>query len=670
MSYPPPGTPGSLPPKPGAWLRRFIPWAAAILLSVYLGLAGGGYDIVVRSELGLIVWWVILLGVLVGLLPRQRSPRAGWIAAALLAGFLVWTWLGLSWTGSHELTLDEVARVSTYLGVFVLAVAAAGLSTARPLLNGLGCGIALVSGLAVLSKLAPGLFPADTARSFYVTARLSYPFDYADGVGEYAALGIPLLLFIATSGRTLIGRAAAAGALQILLLCLAMTVSRGGVLAAAVGIAAFYALIPNRTPRLPTLAISGAGIAVLMVALLHRSALRDSVAAAPAGQRHSMLVIVCLVLLVIAATQAASDVLTSRISRPAWMVVSRRRASAIAAAIALALVVVIVVAVASGAVGRAWSSFKLWSPAVHSNQYFRLLSLAGSHRYQYWQVAWHAFTSSVLHGIGPGTFRFYWDQHTAFSEYVLNAHSLWFETLAETGLVGWALLAGFFGYVVIGGVARSLRLSVGTERRTVVATATAGVVAFCAAASFDWVWQIGVVPMVALVLAAITVVPEDVAITPVPEEVAETAAEQPAASGPRAYSGPSARVRRGALAGAALLAMALITIPLASTVALRRSQSDAAHGRLIAALAAADTARAIEPGAASPYLQRALLLEQENQLAAAAVSISAAIAREPANYALWLTASRIATERDRPREATADYAEAARLYPTSPLFSG
>ena len=54
---------------------RALTWGAAVLLSVYLGLSGGGYDIVVRSEVGLIVWWFVLLGVLVGVLPAWANPR-------------------------------------------------------------------------------------------------------------------------------------------------------------------------------------------------------------------------------------------------------------------------------------------------------------------------------------------------------------------------------------------------------------------------------------------------------------------------------------------------------------------------------------------------------------------------------------------------------------------
>jgi len=638
-----------------SFARRGVTWALAVLLSVYLALSGGGYDIVVRSEIGLIVWWLVVLGVLVGVLPAARIPRAGWIATALLGGFLVWTWIGLTWTSSHELTLDEVGRLSTYLGVFVLGLCALSAETARPLVNGLGCGIVIVSGLAILSKLTPGLFPVNTARSFYATPRLAYPFDYSDGVGEYAALGIPLVLYMATSARTLLGRALATGALEVVLLCLAMTVSRGGILAACVGVVVFIALSPNRFARLPTLGVAGVGIVLLMVALLHRPELRDSLTVAPAAERHSMLLILCVVVAGCAAAQALALILMRRFPRPSWLHVSRRGAQWVTAGIVLLALLVVVVGFAAGTVSHLWNEFKLWQPAQQSNQYFRLLSLAGSHRYQYWQIAWSAFESSPFHGIGPGTFHYYWFQHTTHSEYILNAHSLWFETLAETGIVGWLLLVGFFAVILVGGAVRALRAADG--QRALIATTTSGVAAFCAAASFDWVWQIGVVPMVMLLLASAGLMTESQPVG------------QPAVSGPLA-SRALGRVLRPKLliALAAILAMVVIAIPLASTVAVRNSQAAVHRGQLRQALADAHTGQAIEPGASSPYLQEALVLEQGNNIKAASAAIAAALARQPTDYLLWLIASRIATESDQPGRAVADFRRARALYPTSTEF--
>ena len=37
---------------------------------LYLAIDGGGYDIVVRSQVGVVVWWVVLIGAASGLCPR------------------------------------------------------------------------------------------------------------------------------------------------------------------------------------------------------------------------------------------------------------------------------------------------------------------------------------------------------------------------------------------------------------------------------------------------------------------------------------------------------------------------------------------------------------------------------------------------------------------------
>jgi hypothetical protein len=160
-----------------------------------------------------------------------------------------------------------------------------------------------------------------------------------------------------------------------------MTVSRGGILAAGAGILAFYALMPNRIQRLPTLAISAAGITVLLVSLLHRAALRDSIGAAPGAQRHSMLLLLIVVLVATAALQLAVEISARRLTLPTWLNLSRSQARGITAVILAAVVALVLIVVTTGTLGRMWSSFKVWSPTVHTDQYFRLLSLGGSHRY-------------------------------------------------------------------------------------------------------------------------------------------------------------------------------------------------------------------------------------------------------------------------------------------------
>ena len=624
-----------------AWLLGFAP-------IVYLGLSGGGYDIVARSEVGVVMWWIVLLGVLIGVLPRAGMRGPAWIAPMLLGGFFAWTWIAASWSQSEEQTLAEAARVATYLGVLVLGFCLLGRRTVRPLLYGLACAVTLVSGLAVLSRLVPGLFPANTAARFYATSRLSYPFDYSDGVGEFAALGLPLLLFVATEARTFAGRVLGAAGLPVVVLCLALTVSRGGILAAAVGLIFFIALMPDRIPRLATALTVAVGVLVLMVALFDRAGVRNVlVGQAPAAQRHSMLIVLAVTCVGVALVQAGITLVVRRGTRPRTLVVSRRGAQAITGLIAAVVVAVVIVGIAAGTVHHLWTEFKQPNPPAAGNSYFRLLSIAGSHRYQYWQAAIAAFHTHPWKGIGPGTFQFYWSQHNSLSEFVRNAHSLFIETLAEAGVIGLALIGGLFAFVLIAGSGRALNGN--PERRPAVATAVAGVAAFCAAAAFDWVWQIGVIPFIALLLVAVA--------------VGEHGERVPARGARQLFS-------RLVPAAAVIPALWAIVVPLSATVAVRSSQTAASRGQVRTALSDAATAQRLEPGAASSRLQRALVLEQIDDITGASEAIAQAEAREPTNWRIWLVASRIATENDQPAVALADYRRARSLNPTSSIFAG
>ena len=294
------------------WLIGFVPVS-------YLALSGGGFDLVTRSEVGILIWWALLLGAIVGVVPRTRWTWAGWTAAALLTGFFAWTWIATGWTQSEERTLIELARLATYLGVLVLGLCLVTRANVSSLLNGLACAVLLVSGLAVLSRIEPSWFSPLPAQSVYATPRLAYPFDYADGVGEFAALGLPLLLFVATGARTRIGRSLAAAGLPVVALCVALTVSRGGILACAVGMVAFFALVPDRLPRLATAAVAAVATAIPLAALLQHPGERAALLLhASAGERHKVLAVI-----LVACAGAASCSSRSR----SWFATAYVRAS-------------------------------------------------------------------------------------------------------------------------------------------------------------------------------------------------------------------------------------------------------------------------------------------------------------------------------------------------------
>ncbi|MGN6170578.1 MAG: O-antigen ligase family protein, partial [Solirubrobacteraceae bacterium] len=412
------------------WLIGFVPVS-------YLALSGGGFDLVTRSEVGILIWWGLLLGAIVGVVPRTRWTWAGWTAVALLTGFFAWTWIATGWTQSEERTLIEVARLASYLGVLVLGLCLVTRANVASLLNGLACAVLLVSGLAVLSRIQPSWFPPPPAQSLYPTVRLAYPFDYPDGVGEFAALGLPLLLFTATSARTRVGRSLAAAGLPVVALCVTLTVSRGGLLACAVGLVAFFALAPDRLPRLATAVVAAAATAIPVLTLLQHPGERAALLQhASASERHKVLAVVLLACAGTAVLQLAITLVVRHGVRPRFLRFSRGQALTVTAVLVAAVAAVVVAGAVTGVERHVWEEFKRPNPPVSGNIMARLLSVAGSHRYQYWQAAIHAFDAHPWKGIGPGTFRFYWAQHNSLSEYTQNAHSLYIETLSETGVVG------------------------------------------------------------------------------------------------------------------------------------------------------------------------------------------------------------------------------------------
>jgi hypothetical protein len=640
----------------GAWTLGFAP-------VLYLALRGGGYDVTVYSEVGLAAWWIVLLGVLAGILPLGQIGRLGWACLALLAAFALWTAIATGWSGSAERTVTELGRLATYLGFLVLGVFVVRRDTVRQLVTGVGVAFGVVSLLGVLSRLYPGAFPTDQVGVFFGhTSRLSYPLNYASGTGNFLAIGIPLLLLIATRARTIAGQALGAAAVPVAVLGLVLSASRGGVLTAIVAIAAFYALSPDRLPKLATGLAAAGGSAILIAGLLHRSAVRNGLSTPLAvSQRHQLTALVVVTCVGVALVQAAIGLAARYAVRPPALRIGRRRAGWLSAT---AVAIVLVVGIATGVPGKLnhqWNVFKETSVTgvVSGNPQARLGTLSGSHRYQYWQTAVKAYQSKPLTGIGPGTFQFYWAQHGSIYEYIRNAHSLYLETLAETGLVGFALVLALLAALLVAGIVRTLRAP--PLARASLAAATASLVGFYAASGYDWMWQLPAAPVAVLLLGAAILAYRTVPATR--SSHAEALPSSSASAAPARLHWSRGWAVRGVLAALAVAAMVAIALPLGTTSAVRASQADARAGHLKAALDDAATAQGLEPYAATPRLQRALVLERLGDLAGARGAIAQAVAREPDNWQLWLVRARIEAESGNALAAVRDYRRAHALNP-------
>ena len=184
------------------------PWLLGFALTVFLGLSGGGFDPLVSGQAGIAIWWLLLLAVLAGALPRRRPGKLALCALGLLAAFALWTALSLRWTESTEKTAADFAQWRRSSGSSP-SRCSRGQGGARQTIGAVGAGIVVVAIVALLSRLHPAWFPSDRTGRFLETGRerLSYPLDYWNGLAALIAIGLPLVLQIAGDAKLLAVRA-------------------------------------------------------------------------------------------------------------------------------------------------------------------------------------------------------------------------------------------------------------------------------------------------------------------------------------------------------------------------------------------------------------------------------------------------------------------------------
>jgi hypothetical protein len=179
---------------------------------------------------------------------------------------------------------------------------------------------------------------------------------------------------------------------------------------------------------------------------------------------------------------AAVALAPPRVPRPVLLVI----ATAVVALLAIALVRV-------GGPAGAYHEFSHTAPTVKANKNRRLFSLSGSSRAQYWHVAWKDAEAHPWVGSGAGSFQRRWLRFRLAALPVLDAHSLFLETLAEVGLIGLVLLAGLLGLPLLAAFrARGDPLA---------APALAGYVAYLVHAAQDWDWELPAVTLAGLACA-------------------------------------------------------------------------------------------------------------------------------------------------------------------------
>ena len=173
----------------------------------------------------------------------------------------------------------------------------------------------VVCGYALLTKVFPGSLNAgDTL------GRLRAPFDYWNATGLMAALGLPACLWAGArprAGRTL--RALSVPAIAVLLTVMMLSYSRGALIAAAVGLACWFALVPLRLRATLLLGLGAlGGVIATAWALGHHAITHEGASlAARTSAGHEFGVVLLVVVAVMALAGLGAALALDRTALPA-----------------------------------------------------------------------------------------------------------------------------------------------------------------------------------------------------------------------------------------------------------------------------------------------------------------------------------------------------------------
>ncbi len=593
----------------------------------------GAYDIVVRQQVGVVIWWILALAVLAGLLPRTRPSLPGLVLLGGLAALGGWSALSLTWTSDAERTLTEVARIAMHLGVLLLLGVALGRDTWLPALAGASVAAVALVGYALGSRLAPDLLGEDIVAQAFDTSRLSRPLGYWNAVGAWAGMTSMLCLAWSAHARSGLIRGAALAAVPVAIATAYLTYSRASLVGTAIGLAVLLACSRNRFTLAAHVATAAVGGYFVVRVVRGAPELANATGEAGAGDVLRSLVLAAAGLFIVGWGTRRLGLDRVRLGRTA------ARSAFAVAAVAVAGAGIFAVATWGD---TAWDQFRDPTNVVSDDPAERLRTLNGS-RYLLWSAAWEATQDAPLQGSGAGTFEYTWNPRANSTEFVRDAHSFYVEVTSELGFPGLALtLLWLIG--IVWTLARAILRSATPSERGALAGAAAAVAAFFVGAGVDWLWESTAVAVLALVLTGCAL-----AATGTP-------------------TGSLSWAPRVGLAGVALL-LCLAQLPgLVSTSEIRASQQAFAAGSLDDARLHARDAVETQPWAASPFVQRALVSEALGDLDSARADLIRAEERARLDWRAPLIRARVEARRGDASAALAAYRRARRLRPEGKFF--
>jgi hypothetical protein len=566
-----------------------------------------------------------------------RAPAEAWIAVGLLAGFALWCALSLLWSVAPDDTWMGVNRALAYTLVVVLAIAAG--SSAPRALERLATGwlwVAVACALYALGgKFIPGVNVLGVEFDHTsVASRLREPLQYWNALALVCVLAVPIALRWSTDVTRRPGvRFAAIAALYVLLACLGMTYSRGGLVAllAAVGVLTLLG-----GPRLRGLAVFGTTIVALIPVLalaFSRPALKGI--RIPLDERIADGIVLAMVMvggllgLMIMAWGLLRLEQRARWSDESTRLVWRGLGTTVGL---LAVIVAFGIATSDGGPGRffddAWHEFTKVSQDKDSDP-ARIVSSNSGNRWVWWEEAAGAWSDRPLQGWGAETFPVTHLMYRKVELDVQQPHSVPMQFLAETGIVGTALALGALGFLLFAALARVRGMADGRERDIAVAL-FAGGVAWLVHGLVDFDWNIpGITVPALLFLGVLAARPGRRGAGPAAPGA--LVAEPSGGAGPRVVALGVACVVLGLVMVSALLPLwadSKASSALAVTTTAKEPE-------LRDATAEAETGAALDPTAIRSLLAAADLAQNRGRLLDARRYLLQAVDRQPYSLIAW-----------------------------------
>ena len=562
---------------------------------------------------------------------RIAAPRTAALAIGLLAAFAAWNGITVFWSVAPDQTWLEVNHVVTYLLVLGLGIVI-GSSYPRALeLVGVGfVWVALaVTAYALGQKLFPGLHVPGlfNLNQTGPLPRLQEPLGYWNALALFIALAVPLAWAVAADqGRSGRARIAALCAIELMVLTIVFTYSRGGLLALAIALAVGIAVSGDRLRCAMWLGLSLA--ATLPVAVLGLVSPQLTRAGEKLSSRESggAILAILLSLSLVALIAAARKLLTvePRVRIAADRLPALRRLAA-AGAVVVVVAAVLALAVSSrgltGTISHAWHTFTTTQPASNYDPN-RLLSADSQNRWVWWKEAAGAFGDRPLGGWGAGSFAVVHRLYRRDTLTVQQPHSVPLQFLSETGVVGALLAVGAFVLLLRAGLRAVKRREPGSQRLLAAGAFAAGL-AYAIHSLYDWDWEIPAVTLPALLLLGVLVASR--------ARVPGSPVREPLRLGRRGAWLAASTLWLGAFAlsielpnlAASKASAAVVNASATSPAALARARSDA------------QTASAIDPLSDAGLRAEATLALHQGQLGNAQADLQQAVQREPSDVQAW-----------------------------------